>query len=155
ALVEETADSKEKPGSWEVEGILDIPDVKDATILHEVAPGEEEAASPVADGSLPEDIEILPGAPPIVEEELEIRLEPVPDQEEIEIEIPERLSDPSLSKGIKAGISVESDYGELTFLKFETPIISQEGHAVLPAVFMDDAGNMVRLRIRISMEERR
>ncbi|MBM2828837.1 MAG: hypothetical protein HW408_1369 [Actinobacteria bacterium] len=155
AFVEETTDSKEKPGSWEVEGILDIPDVKDATILHEVAPGEGETVSPEADGSVPEDIEILPGAPPIVEEDLEIRLEPVPDQEEIEIEIPERISDPSLSKTIKAGISVESDCGELTFLKFEPPIISQEGHAVLPAVFMDDAGNMVRLRIRISMEERR
>jgi len=152
AFAEEPADLIDKPGSLEGEGILDI---EDAAIANEAAAEEGETVSLEADGSVPEDIEILPGAPPIVEEGLEIRLGPIPDQEEIEIEIPERVTDPSISKEIKAMISVGSDYGELTFLKFETPIISQEGHAVLPAVFMDDAGNMVRLRIRISMEERR
>jgi hypothetical protein len=43
--------------------------------------------------------------------------------------------------------------GGLTFLKFEAPFVAPEGHAVLPALFLDATGNPVRLRIRISMEE--
>jgi hypothetical protein len=50
-------------------------------------------------------------------------------------------------------VSVEVEGGGLTFLKFETPAVTKEGHAVLPALFLDAAGNPVRLRIRISMEE--
>jgi len=40
----------------------------------------------------------------------------------------------------------------LTFLKFETPFVSPEGQAVLPALFIDAAGNPVRLRIRVTMD---
>ena len=40
----------------------------------------------------------------------------------------------------------------LTFLKFEAPFVSPEGQAVLPALFIDAAGNPVRLRIRVTMD---
>ena len=50
-------------------------------------------------------------------------------------------------------VSVEVEEGGLAFLKFESPFVTPEGHAVLPALFLDAAGNPVRLRIRISMEE--
>jgi hypothetical protein len=53
----------------------------------------------------------------------------------------------------RAGISVETEEGGLTFLKFESPHLTPEGHAVLPAVFLDARGNIVRMRIRIAMEE--
>jgi hypothetical protein len=59
--------------------------------------------------------------------------------------LPDTLASPS--------VSVEVEGGGLTFLKFETPALTKEGHAVLPALFLDAAGNPVRLRIRISMEE--
>jgi hypothetical protein len=52
-------------------------------------------------------------------------------------------------------VSVEVEGGGLTFLKFEAPFVTPGGHAVLPALFLDGAGNPVRLRIRISMEEGR
>ncbi len=74
--------------------------------------------------------------------------------EEIEIDLPERSSVPSAEGEPEAGISVEPG-GELTFLKFESPFVSPEGHAVLPAVFLDPEGNPVRLRIRVTVEEDR
>jgi hypothetical protein len=49
---------------------------------------------------------------------------------------------------------METEAGDLTFLKFENPYVAPQGYAVLPAVFMDNGGNIVRLRIRIAMEER-
>lgn len=155
--LEEISDLEEIPEIQEVAEIREdrgITDDKEATTVREISPAEDETAYLETAETVPEEIEILPGVPPIVEEESEGRQEPVPGQEEIEIEIPERVPEPSRAKAGKTGISVESDYGELTFLKFETPSVSQEGHAVLTAVFMDDGGNIVRLRIRISMEER-
>ena len=49
-------------------------------------------------------------------------------------------------------MSVEVEGSGLSFLKFEAPFVSPEGHAILPALFLDGAGNPVRLRIRVTME---
>jgi len=49
-------------------------------------------------------------------------------------------------------VSADVDGSGLTFLKFEAPFVSSDGQAVLPAVFIDAAGNPVRLRIRVTMD---
>jgi hypothetical protein len=74
--------------------------------------------------------------------------------DEIEVEIP--APEPAASRAAnapRAGISLETDAGGLTFLKFEHPYLTPEGNAVLPAVFMDARGDIVRMRIRVTMEE--
>ncbi len=73
--------------------------------------------------------------------------------EEIEIEIPEEFDEPPPARGARTGVSVKVEGEGLTFLKFEDVFVSREGHAVLPAVFLDAEGNPVRIRIRVSMEE--
>jgi signal recognition particle receptor subunit beta len=73
---------------------------------------------------------------------------------EIEVEVPEP-SPPPPPAAPSPVVSVEVEGGGLTFLKFEAPFVTTEGHAVLPALFLDAAGNPVRLRIRVSMEEER
>jgi hypothetical protein len=50
-------------------------------------------------------------------------------------------------------MSVAVEGTGLTFLKFEAPFVSPDGQAVLPALFIDAAGNPVRLRIRVTMDE--
>lgn len=72
---------------------------------------------------------------------------------EIDIDLPEKLRPPEAEPAARAGISVEAEGKGLTFLKFEGVFVSPEGHAVLPAVFLDSAGNPVRARIRVSLEE--
>jgi len=74
--------------------------------------------------------------------------------EEIEIDLPASASFPTPEEDADPRISVEGG-GDLTFLKFENPFVSPEGHAVLPAVFLDPEGNPVRLRIRVTVEEDR
>lgn len=74
--------------------------------------------------------------------------------EEIEIDLPESAPDSGPAGEPEAEISVEAG-GGLTFLKFENPYVSPEGHAVLPAVFLDPKGNPVRLRLRVTVEEGR
>jgi hypothetical protein len=49
-------------------------------------------------------------------------------------------------------VSTDVEGSGLTFLKFEAPFVSPEGQAVLPVVFIDAAGNPVRLRIRVTMD---
>jgi hypothetical protein len=49
-------------------------------------------------------------------------------------------------------VSTDVEGTGLTFLKFEAPFVSPEGQAVLPVVFIDAAGNPVRLRIRVTMD---
>jgi hypothetical protein len=100
-------------------------------------------------------------APPAVEEPAVPQAEAVvPGREvpesgdEIDIEVPEPAPVPPPARKSRVGVSLETEAGGLTFLKFETPYVAPEGHAVLPAVFMDDRGNIVRLRIRITMEDR-
>jgi signal recognition particle receptor subunit beta len=83
---------------------------------------------------------------------------------EIEVERPEEFMEPprpSASPDVPssappaAAISVDVEGGGLSFLKFESPFVSPEGHAVLPALFLDGNGNPVRVRIRVSMDEER
>ena len=73
--------------------------------------------------------------------------------DEIDIEIPEPAPAPPPPSSPRLGVSLETEAGGLTFLKFDNPVIAPQGHALLPAVFIDDRGNIVRLRIRITMEE--
>ncbi len=70
---------------------------------------------------------------------------------EIEVEIREKGPEPPPPPASVA-VSVDVEGTGLAFLKFEAPFISSEGHAVLPALFLDGAGNPVRLRIRVTME---
>jgi mutual gliding-motility protein MglA len=72
---------------------------------------------------------------------------------EIEIERPEPDREPAAQGA--PGLSVSVEEAGLTFLKFDAPFVSPEGHAILPAVFIDGAGNTVRLKIRVSMDEER
>jgi len=73
---------------------------------------------------------------------------------EIEIERPEGFREAAPSPP-GPSVSLEVEGGGLTFLKFEAPFVSAEGHAVLPALFLDGAGNPVRMRIRVSMDQER
>src|SRR5512140_2680582 len=79
---------------------------------------------------------------------------PIPSMEfeelsEIEVEVREKATEPPPpSFTVSAGVEGSG----LTFLKFEAPFISPEGQAVLPALFIDAAGNPVRLRIRVTMD---
>jgi signal recognition particle receptor subunit beta len=80
--------------------------------------------------------------------------EPAPPAEfeelsEIEVEIPEKEPAPQPPS---VAMSVEVEGSGLSFLRFEAPFVSPEGHAILPALFLDGAGNPVRLRIRVTME---
>jgi signal recognition particle receptor subunit beta len=68
---------------------------------------------------------------------------------EIEVEIPEKTAKPALPS---FAVSADVEGSGLTFLKFEAPFVSPEGQAVLPALFIDAAGNPVRLRIRVTMD---
>jgi hypothetical protein len=69
---------------------------------------------------------------------------------EIEVEIPEKEPEPP-PPSVSMSVAVEGT--GLTFLKFEAPFVSPDGQAVLPALFIDAAGNPVRLRIRVTMDE--
>ena len=71
------------------------------------------------------------------------------DLSEIEVEIPEKEPEPPPPS---VALSVEVEGTGLSFLRFEAPFVSPEGHAILPALFLDGAGNPVRLRIRVTME---
>lgn len=66
---------------------------------------------------------------------------------EIEVERP---------RGAVPPVSVKAEGGgPLTFLKFEAPFVSPEGHAILPALFLDGNANPVRVRIRVAIDEER
>jgi len=101
----------------------------------------------------PERADVLPAAPPADEEQAAPGRGLLEGLDEIEIEIPAVAPPPPEGKAPRAAISLETEEGAPTFLKFENPYIAPEGHAVLPAVFLDARGNIVRVRIRISMED--
>lgn len=104
-----------------------------------------------------------PGAPSPPDTGPEVELEPTslraPEPEcpaaayeelsEIEVEIPRPPPEPAPAS---EPVTVSAEGTGLTFLKFESPFVSPEGHAVLPALFLDASGNPVRLRIRVTME---
>ena len=68
---------------------------------------------------------------------------------EIEVEVPEKAARPAPPSFM---VSADVEGSGLTFLKFEVPFVSPDGQAVLPALFIDAAGNPVRLRIRVTMD---
>jgi len=89
------------------------------------------------------------------------------DLSEIEVEIPEKGPEPppppttpapSVAVTVRPPpspsftVSADDEGSGLTFLKFETPFIAPGGEAVLPALFINAAGNPVRLRIRVRMD---
>ena len=140
----------------EIQEVRDIPDVQEIPETMEIPEGVEMIIPPK------EIAETLHDESPAREEEdrAEGRKEgvappPVDIPEEIEIEIPERFEEPSPAQVAHPGVSVKVEGEGLAFLKFEEASISREGHAVLPAVFLDAMGNPVRIRIRISIEEER
>ncbi len=67
---------------------------------------------------------------------------------EIEVEVPGKATVPPPS----FTVSADAEGSGLAFLKFEAPFVSADGAAVLPALFIDAAGNPVRLRIRVTMD---
>lgn len=86
---------------------------------------------------------------------------------EIEVEVPEKATEPpppptpppSVAVSVPPPppppsftVSADVEGSGLTFLKFEAPFVSPDGQAVLPALFIDAAGNPVRLRIRVTMD---
>jgi hypothetical protein len=86
---------------------------------------------------------------------------------EIEVEVPEKVPEPppppapppSVAVSVPRlppppsfTVSADDEGAGLTFLKFETPFIAPDGQAVLPALFIDAAGNPVRLRIRVTLD---
>jgi len=144
----------------------DIGDLADARIRNTFSP---ETTEPLEEISDVEEIReggegsaAIPGPPPGVVAR-EIELEPTSlrtpeaatlsagfeELSEIEVEIPETLPEPPPPRAV---VSVDHAGSGLTFLKFEAPFMTPEGHAVLPALFLDGAGNPVRLRIRVTME---
>jgi hypothetical protein len=138
----------------EAEPLEEISEVEEIRVLPPVAP-----AKAGAETVRPAEVEMEPaslrqaGAPrPLPVEFGELG--------EIEVEEPEPPPpppppEPAAPPAVGPVVSVEAEGGGLTFLKFEAPLVTPEGHAVLPALFLDGAGNPVRLRIRISMEEER
>ncbi len=118
----------------------------------------------------PEGVEMIPMAPeppPAVEEAAPPPAPPAPaapprtfaELEAIEVE-PPAAAPPSPAAPTPAAptprieLSVEADRG-LTFMRFENVHVSPEGHAVLPALFLDADGNPVRIRLRVSFDEGR
>ncbi len=129
-------------------------EARDANASPEASFAAVEPEPPADADSVPDEIELLSTAPPIVEEAVPEDQDPTKAFDEIEIEIPERPpGPPSAPKEARVDISVEPEDIGLTFLKFENPFLSPEGHAVLPAVFLDGGGNILRLRVRITIEE--
>ena len=144
----------EIPDVPEVAVTLDVPDVQEIPETTEVPEGVEIIVPPreVSPESFPEETHVGDGES--LDEAAQEEVSPLADiPEEIEIEIPERFDEPPPAREARTGVSVKVEGEGLTFLKFEDVFVSREGHAVLPAVFLDAEGNPVRIRIRVSMEE--
>lgn len=137
----------------------DLPGLADDRIRNTFTPPEAEPLEEIAEveelpEAVPEGIELEPEAPAGPR-----RVEPEPEREfdelgEIEIERPEAFREEE-QPAAGPSVSLEVEGAGLTFLKFETPFVSPEGHAVLPALFLDGAGNPVRVKIRVAMDQER
>ena len=152
--LEEIYEIEEIPDLSEVAEIPDVPDVQEIPETTEVPEGVEIIVPPreVSPESFPEETPVGDGES--LDEAAQEEVSPLADiPEEIEIEIPERFDEPPPAREARTGVSVKVEGEGLTFLKFEDVFVSREGHAVLPAVFLDAEGNPVRIRIRVSMEE--
>jgi len=135
----------------------DLPGLADDRIRNTFTPPEAEPLEEIAEveelpEAAPEGIELEPEAPAGLRP-----VEPEPERGfdelgEIEIERPEAFREPE-QPAAEPSVSLEVEEAGLTFLKFETPFLSPEGHAVLPALFLDGAGNPVRVKIRVAMDQ--
>jgi len=72
---------------------------------------------------------------------------------EVEVESSDMFQEPGRPLGVAPSISVEAEGGGLKFVQFESPFVATDGRAVIPALFLDGAGNSVRIRISIAMEK--
>jgi len=152
AKIRESFRPQEAESLEEISDIEEIEEIRDVQESREAPPAAEKPAFPQTAASVPNGIEILPGAPPeVLEEPVAPRRGLLEGLDEIEIEI--SAPAPPAEKEFRTGISLETEEGGLTFLKFENPYLTPEGHAVLPAMFLDVRGNIVRMRIRITIEE--
>jgi signal recognition particle receptor subunit beta len=156
-LLEEISEIEEIHEVQEIPELEKIPDVQEIPETTEVPEGVEMIVPPrqVSPAPYPEEASDEGGESreEPAEEETVSPMGDIPD--EIEIEIPETFDDPADRQVSDPGISLKVKGEGLTFLKFEGVFVSPEGHAVLPAVFLDAEGNPVQIRIRISMEEGR
>jgi signal recognition particle receptor subunit beta len=160
-LLEEISEIEEIPAVQEIlevqeiPAVQEIPKVQEIPETTEIPEGVEMIIPPkeVSPASYPEETSYGEGErrEELVQEETGSSLPDMPD--EIEIEIPERFEDSAKAQVSDPGISLKVEGEGLTFLKFEGVFVSPEGHAVLPAVFLDAEGNPVHIRIRVSMEE--
>ncbi len=119
-----------------LEEISDVEEIREAGNAVAAAPGP----------SVPE-VDLEPTS-------LKASATPVPPGEfeelsEIDVQPPEKAAAPAVPF---VAVSAAGEGTGLTFLKFESPFLSPEGEAVLPAVFLDAAGNPVRMRIRVTMD---
>jgi signal recognition particle receptor subunit beta len=155
--VQETLEIEEIPEVQETPEVEAIPEVQEIPETTEIPEGVEMIIPPrpVSPAPYPEEASDGGGESreEPAQEETASPMGEIPD--EIEIEIPETFDDPAGSQVSDPGISLKVKGEGLTFLKFEGVFVSPEGHAVLPAVFLDAEGNPVQIRIRISMEEGR
>ena len=156
-LLEEISEIEEIPAVQEIPELEEIPAVQEIPETTEIPEGVEMIVPPrqVSPAPYPEEAPDGGGESreEPAEEETGSPMGDIPD--EIEIEIPETFDDPADRQVSDPGISLKVKGEGLTFLKFEGVFVSPEGHAVLPAVFLDAEGNPVQIRIRISMEEGR
>jgi len=156
-LLEEISEIEEIPEVQEIPELEEIPDVREIPETTEIPEGVEMIIPPrpVSPAPYPEEASDGRGESreAAAQEETVSPVGDVPD--EIEIEIPETFDDPAGRRVSDPGVSLKVEGEGLTFLKFEGVFVSPEGHAVLPAVFLDAEGNPLRIRIRISMEEGR
>lgn len=141
----------------------DIDDLADARIRKTFAMQEAEPLEEISDvEEIREGVEEVRAATPAAPV-AEVDLEPTSlrssetrtsstefdELSEIEVEVPGKATKPALPSFT---VSADEEGSGLTFLKFEAPFIAPEGQAVLPALFIDAAGNPVRLRIRVTMD---
>jgi len=156
-LLEEISEIEEIHEVQEIPELEEIPEVQEIPETTEIPEGVEMIVPPrqVSPAPYPEEASDGGGESreEPAEEETVFSMGDIPD--EIEIEIPETFDDPADRQVSDPGISLKVKGEGLTFLKFEGVFVSPEGHAVLPAVFLDAEGNPVQIRIRISMEEGR
>jgi signal recognition particle receptor subunit beta len=172
AEVPDVSEVAKAPDVPEVEEIPDLPEVAEVSDVSEVAeaPDVPEVREIPETTEMPEGVEMIvpqrevspeafPEETPVgkgksADEAPQEEVSPLADMpEEIEIEIPERFDEPPPAGEARTGVSVKAEGEGLTFLKFEDVFVSREGHAVLPAVFLDAEGNPVRIRIHVSVEE--
>jgi hypothetical protein len=159
----------------------DIGDLADARLRKTFTTQAAEPLEEISDvEEIPEEGEVARAAAPeaaVAEVDLEptsLRTSDAPkpsaefeELSEIEVEIPEKgpeppprptppppvvESVPPTPPPPSFTVSADVEGSGLTFLKFDAPFVSPDGQAVLPALFIDAAGNPVRLRIRVTMD---